>query len=165
MSAPLDRREEAGQTGSEYEDADHLHQCHDPKHPIVCIVGRRKPREIDPGPADGKTRKAETEECRGIVAGCEGVRQARRRETEAGREREVEEEFERSGNAMCLARIAPRHGPRVVAETATGWLLRPNTRRPVRSEERRNPPPRCPAPAARRRDLAPARHSFRPRCR
>ena len=64
--------------------------------------------KIDPRPADGKARKAKAERRGSVAAGCQRFGEVRRREAEARGERQVEQQLERSGDAVRLVRIADR---------------------------------------------------------
>ena len=55
----LDRGEHRRKTEREDDDADHLQHRHQAVDPVVGVVGRREPAEVDPRPADGERREGE----------------------------------------------------------------------------------------------------------
>ena len=126
VPAALDGGEHAWHAGREYQHANHLHHGDEPEHPVVRVVGRGKPREIDPGPADGKARKAKAHEGRDEVALCEHRSGLGRGKTEARRERQIEQEFKRRRDTVLLVRVASGHVPRGAPDDADAgaWVSR-----------------------------------------
>lgn len=106
MLAMLDRSEHARQADGQHQHADHLHHGDQAVDPVVRVIGRGEPGEIDPGPADGEAGKAEAEQPHRIVARRQGMRQLRGGKAESSDEGQVEEQLQRRGDAMLLMRIA-----------------------------------------------------------
>src|SRR5260221_8651596 len=79
----------------------------------------RKPREIDPGPTDGEARKAKTDQACDEMTLCEDGGDLGGGKTEAGRKRQVEQQFKRRGGAVHLVRIASDQALRVDHESAS----------------------------------------------
>jgi hypothetical protein len=57
--ALVDRMEDLGEAESEDDHSDHLHHRREPERPIVGVVCRGEPGEVDPGPADRKDGQGE----------------------------------------------------------------------------------------------------------
>ena len=114
--AVLDGGEQAWQADRQDQHADHLHHRDDPEDPVVCVIGRREPREIDPRPADAKAREAEAEQASRVVALRQRMRELGGREPEADHERQVEQQFEWSCDTVRLVSIASTHLPRVMVQ-------------------------------------------------
>ena len=118
----LDRGEHARQADRQDQHADHLHHGDEPENPVVGVIGRGEPREIDPGPADGEAREAEADQAGGVVALRQRMGELGGREPEADHERQVEQQLERSRDAVRLVPIASAHPPGVMVERCgAGW--------------------------------------------
>ena len=104
----------------EDDDPDHLDQGQDPEQPVVRVVGRREPGEVDPGPARGADGEDEPEDPLGRVAVHDEVRQLVGRLPEGDDEREVEEQLQRRGSPMVRPRVAPGH-PREAVPPGRRW--------------------------------------------
>ena len=70
--------------------------------PVVGVVGRREPAEIDPGPADGERREREAGQPGADVVLGEHVRELRRRDAERDDERQVEEQLQRRRHPVLV---------------------------------------------------------------
>ena len=114
--AVLDRGEHARQADRQDQHADHLHHGDDPENPVVGVIGRGEPGEIDPGPADGEARKAEADQGRRVVALRQRMGELGGREPEGDHEGQVEQQFERRRDAVRLVWIASAHAPGVMVE-------------------------------------------------
>ena len=120
----LDRGEHARQADGQDEHADHLHHGDDAENPVIGVVGRGEPGEVDPGPADGEARKAEADQRSGVVAFRQRMGELGGREPEADHERQVEQQFERRRDAMGLVGIASTHAPGVMVERSGASRVR-----------------------------------------
>jgi hypothetical protein len=109
VPAVLNRGEQARQAEGKDQRADHLHHRDEPEDPVIGIIGRGEPGEIDPGPADGKARKAKADHGSGVMALRQRMGELGSREPEADDERQVKQQFERCRNAVDLVGIAPAH--------------------------------------------------------
>jgi hypothetical protein len=89
---------------------------HDPENPVVRVIGRREPGEIDPGPADCETRKRKAEQRRHEAAGRNRISELRCCEAETRCERQVEEQFQWRRDTVGFVRIAATHAARLMAE-------------------------------------------------
>ena len=81
----------------------------EPEDPVVGVVGRREPGEVDPGPGDRERAQREAEQARLDVVLGDEVRQLVGGDAEGDDEREVEEQLERRRRAVGLRRVAPVH--------------------------------------------------------
>ena len=88
---------------------DHLHHRHQPVHPVVGVIGRREPAEIDPGPTDRERGEHETGQARAEVVFGEQVREFGCGDTEGDDERQIEQQFQWSRDAMVFVRISAGH--------------------------------------------------------
>ena len=79
--------------------------------PVVGVVGRREPAEVDPRPADRERREREAEQPGADVVLGEHVRELGRGDAERDDEGQVEQQFQRRRDPMLLVRIAARHRP------------------------------------------------------
>ena len=103
------RLEHPRQPEGEHQHADHLHHRREPERPVVGVVGRGEPREVDPGPGHREARQEEGDHTLPTVVLGERVRQLVGRRTERDDEGQVEEQLERRGRASVLVRVAPGH--------------------------------------------------------
>ncbi len=116
----FERGEHARQADGEDQRADHQHHGRQPEQPVVGVIGRGKPCEIDPRPADGEARQAEARERDAIMAGGERVGELRSGKAETQDESEVEQELERRRDAMRFMRIAAGHLPGMMVKARLG---------------------------------------------
>jgi hypothetical protein len=96
--------------------ADHLHHRQEPVAPVVHVVRRREPREVDPGPRDGEARVEKAADPGADVPGGERVRQLAGGDSVRDDERQIEQQLERRRHAMRLVWVAPAHDAGVVME-------------------------------------------------
>jgi hypothetical protein len=93
----------------ENQDADHLQHRRQAVHPVVGVIGRSEPTEIDPRPGHRKRGEAEPGQPRPDVTRRQHVRQLRCGDTEGDDERQVEQQLQRSRDPMRLVRVTPGH--------------------------------------------------------
>ena len=116
VPAVLDRGEHARQADGQDQHTDHLHHGDEPENPVVGIIGRGEPGEIDPGPADGEACKAEADQRGGVVALRQRMGDLGGREAKANDERQVEQQLEWRCDAVSLVGITSAHAPGVMVE-------------------------------------------------
>ncbi len=114
--AAVHRGEERRDAEREHDHADHLHHRRRAVEPVVGVVRRREPREVDPRPACGEHRERERSETDGDVALAHQVSELVGRLAEGDHECEVEQQLERGGCAVRLRGVAPRHAGQPVPE-------------------------------------------------
>ena len=107
--AVLERGEHPGQAERQHDDAHHLHHRGEAVHPVVGVVRRGEPREVDPGPRHRERREAEPDDPRAHVAGGEEVGQLVGGGAERDHERQVEQQLQRRRRAAAFVRVAPGH--------------------------------------------------------
>jgi hypothetical protein len=105
------RRVHRGQPEGEDDDADHLQHRQQAVDPVVRVVRRGEPAEVDPRPADGECREGESSQTGTDVVLGELVGELGRRDAEPDHECEVEQQLERRGRSMQFVGIAARHLP------------------------------------------------------
>jgi hypothetical protein len=106
-SAFVDRLEHLGQPEGEHDHADHLHHRGQAVDPVVGVVGRCEPREVDPRPVDREGGEREPEQARLDVVLGEEVGQLVGRDPERDHEREVEQQLERRRRPVRLPGVTP----------------------------------------------------------
>jgi hypothetical protein len=91
--ALVDRLEHRGDPQREHEHPDHLNQRQQAEDPVVGVVRRREPGEVDPRPSDRERDEAERDQARADVVLGQIVSELVRGRAERDNERKVEEEL------------------------------------------------------------------------
>jgi hypothetical protein len=107
--ALVDRRKQVGYAERQYQHPNHLEHREQPEDPVVGVVGRGEPREVDPRPADRERDEAEPDQAGAKVILSEVVRELVGRDPERDHERQVEQQLERRGGTVALLGVAPGH--------------------------------------------------------
>ena len=72
-----------------------------PEHPVVGVVGRREPGEVDPGPADRESSQSQSRPAPGDeMTGRQHMGELGCGKAEAGRERQVEQQLQTARDAV-----------------------------------------------------------------
>ena len=112
--ALVDRVEHVRQAERQHHHPDHLHHRGQAVDPVVGVVGRREPGEVDPGPGDGEGAEAEADQAGADVVLGQEVGQLVGHDPEGDHEGEVEQQLERGGRAVRLVGVAPAHAQAAV---------------------------------------------------
>jgi hypothetical protein len=120
----FDRGEEGRQAHRKDQHADHLHHGHYAVDPVIGVVGRREPGEVDPRQADRERREDEGgQPDRDVILG-QHVGELGRRDAEGDDEGQVEQQLQRRRDAMLLVRVTARHAAKTMRTRRRGRLLR-----------------------------------------
>ena len=119
--AVVEGREHVGQAEGEDQHAQHLHHRGQPEDPVVGVVGRGEPGEVDPRPRDAERGEGEPEQRRPDVALGEQMGQLVRGRAERDDEGQVEEELQRGRGAVVFGRVASAHPDPVMAAVLDHW--------------------------------------------
>ena len=107
--AVVQGREHVRQAEREDQHAQHLDHRGEPEDPVVGVVGRGEPGEVDPCPRDAERGEGEPEQRRPDVPLGQEMGQLVRGRAERDDEGQVEEELERGRGAVVLGRVAAAH--------------------------------------------------------
>ncbi len=113
-AALVDRMEDLGEAESEDDHADHLHHRREPERPVVGVVRRGEPGEVDPRPADREDSQDESRQTSGVVAFGQQVRELFAGDSERHHEGEVIEQLEGRRRPVLLIRITAGHHSKAV---------------------------------------------------
>ena len=121
-----DRREHLRNPERQHQDAHHLQHRRQPVHPVVGVIGRGEPAEVDPRPTDGERGEGEADQPGLDVTRRQRVRELRGGDTEGDDKGQVEQQLQRGGHPMRLVRISSRHStepvrPDQVVRVASGF--------------------------------------------
>ena len=107
--ALVDRFEHRGEAEREDHHADHLQHRGEPVDPVVGVVGRREPGEVDPRPGDRERAHREPEHGGLDVVLGQVVGHLVGRDPERDDEGQVEQQLERGRGPVRLVRVATLH--------------------------------------------------------
>ena len=127
------------QPEGQHQHADHLHHRGEPEDPVVGVVRRGEPREVDPRPANRERREAgsASDALADVVLG-ERVGQLVGGGAERDDEGQVEEQLQRRRGPAVLVRVAarPSGAPRAAASGMAEESREPSRLRPRRRGSR-----------------------------
>jgi hypothetical protein len=116
------RRKDLRNPQRQHQDAHHLQHRGQPVHPVVGVIGRGKPAEIDPRPTDGERGEGEADQPGLDVAGRQRMRELRCGDAERDDKGQIEQQLQRRGHAMRLVRVASRHSTEPVRKVGATAL-------------------------------------------